>query len=202
MIYITQRDITDIGDGTPTGMPYYNPDCIVNASNQELIAGAGVSGAIHEAAGMQHSNDEDSLTNLEQDTNGIQRLAIGSAILQNGHALCPWVVQTHPPSVNEPNWKELLGRSYDSCVQLWVKFCREHYGDDSLGQHSIAFPMLGTGAYRLPATEANGIAVEVMCRWQHLNWLDIWLVVGPGTKDAQELIKHMYKVKEVHEAMH
>jgi O-acetyl-ADP-ribose deacetylase (regulator of RNase III) len=231
MIHVIQRDITDIGDGTPEGVPYYNPDCIVNASNQELQKGCGVSGAIHDAVGLgrqtKHITGEEPestyLSRLEEDAEGIERMAIGSAVLQRGHGLCPWIIQTHPPRLTCPeelNWRSSLKHCYNSCLQLWTGFVLQHYAPEDHGtlnknstyleptSFDIAFPMLGTGAYKLPREEADEIAADVCSLWDVANresgegfTQNIWLVISPWDENGTERMEAMQELIEMNSAV-
>tara|TARA_B110000438_G_scaffold240257_1_gene238873 strand:+ start:1028 stop:1633 length:606 start_codon:yes stop_codon:yes gene_type:complete len=182
MIHIHHRDITDIDEG-------YRPDCIVNASNPELTCGGGVSGAIHAAVG--HSD-------LEREAGGIHMIGTGSAVLQTGGNLTNWVIQTVAPRKDDKyrvddaysTWREPLAQCYWNCLQLAVSASKPNGPVESMPLDSIAFPMLGTGAYGLPWKEADEIAFDTCQKFGR--WCGEWqspiihLVIGPHSEDGEE----------------
>ena len=117
-------------------------DAIVNAANTTLLGGGGVDGAIHRAAGPE----------LLAACRRIGGCPTGEARLTPGYRLlAQYVIHTVGPvwsggSRGEP---ELLRRCYVGAIALAV----EH------GVRSLAFPAIGTGAYRFPLEAAARIAV-------------------------------------------
>ena len=154
---IMRSCITDIG-------PDYHPTFIVNASNATLTCGGGVSGAIHEA----HHFD------LEELASGVDMLSVGGAVAMNGGVLCEGIIQTVAPSMTQyPDpevWRELLEQCYRSCLQVAERYAKALYvgkpdGPTSLSEIEIAFPLLGTGAYRLPEADADRVAADTCSNW-------------------------------------
>lgn len=188
MIHIHHRDITDIDEG-------YRPDCIVNASNPELTCGGGVSGAIHAAVG--HSD-------LERDAEGILMISTGSAVLQSGGELTDCVIQTVAPRKDDKyrvgqlefGWEHQLEQCYWNCLQLAVRFNASAFLDSQI--RSIAFPMLGTGAYGLPWEDADEIAFDTCQKFNRMGIGTpiIHLVIGPHSEGGEERyrqLEHMAK---------
>lgn len=122
-------------------------DVIVNAANESLLGGAGVDGAIHQAAGSE-------LLEYCRDLGGC---ATGSATVSPGYRLSArWVVHAvgpvwHGGTRDEP---ALLRGCYKTAFRL---------AGEKRAQ-SIAFPCISIGAYGYPAREAAAIAVDEMRR--------------------------------------
>jgi O-acetyl-ADP-ribose deacetylase len=121
-------------------------DAIVNAANEYLIAGGGVDGAIHEAAG------EDELSAACARLGGCE---VGDARATPGFAL-PARYILHAVG---PRWSggghgepELLASCYRRCLAL----------ADELGARSLAFPAISTGAFGFPPDRAAAIAVGTL----------------------------------------
>jgi O-acetyl-ADP-ribose deacetylase (regulator of RNase III) len=118
-------------------------DAIVNSANPLLIAGGGVCGAIHRAAGPE----------LEAACRKIGKCEVGSAVITPAfnlpsqfviHAVGPrWLDGTR----NEP---ELLKNCYKSIFLIAAKN----------GIKSIAIPSISTGIYHYPREAAAEIAVH------------------------------------------
>ena len=122
-------------------------DAIINSANPSLLAGGGVCGAIHRAAGPE----------LEIACNAIGRCDVGAAVLTPGFKL-PAMFVLHPVG---PRWldgtrgePELLERCYESIFALARK--------NDL--HSLAIPSISTGIYHYPLHAAAGIAIRAARR--------------------------------------
>jgi O-acetyl-ADP-ribose deacetylase len=117
-------------------------DAIVNAANSELLAGGGVCGAIHRAAGPE----------LERECRRLSGCEVGAAKLTAGYRLpAPYVIHAVGPV-----WQggghgeaELLVRCYRSCLDLAFRH----------GLRSVAFPAISTGIYGFPPELAAPITV-------------------------------------------
>jgi len=119
-------------------------DAIVNAANRELMAGAGVDGAIRAAAGPE-------LTKL---TNTMSPLGDGEARLTPGFALSArHIIHVAAPIWTLPGEKGAkvagLARCYQACIEV----------AGQAGLAAIAFPCLGTGSFGWPRDFACAIAV-------------------------------------------
>ena len=122
-------------------------DAIVNAANAELIPGLGVDGAIRHAAGPQ----------IDEDLRLIGGCAPGSAVITPGYNLpAQYAIHTVAPiwagtaKAHEQN--AVFGRCYQSALDL----------ADANNIRTIAFPAIGTGAYRWPAGLAAKIALDIV----------------------------------------
>jgi O-acetyl-ADP-ribose deacetylase (regulator of RNase III) len=120
-------------------------DAIVNAANSRLAGGGGVDGAIHRAGGPE----------IMAECRRIGGCPTGSAVATTaGRLRARHVIHAVAPrwtggSRGEP---ELLASAYRRSLEL----------ADELGDHSVAFPSLGTGAYGYPVDQAAQIALRTV----------------------------------------
>ena len=131
MISVAMADITTL----PT-------DAIVNSANTSLLAGSGVSGAIHQAAGAQ----------LERACRALGRCPVGEARITPGFDLpARYVIHAVGPRWWDGSRSEhlLLERTYQAIFEL----VRAHR------LTSVAIPAIGTRIHRFPLAEATAIAV-------------------------------------------
>jgi O-acetyl-ADP-ribose deacetylase (regulator of RNase III) len=117
-------------------------DAIVNAANSALLAGGGVDGAIHDAAGPE----------LQAECLTLNGCETGSAKITKGYRL----KARHVIHAVGPVWRggrsnedELLASCYRTALGL----------ADTHRLASIAFPAISTGVYRFPQERAARIAV-------------------------------------------
>ena len=159
---MTRLDLL-IGDITNT-----DADIIVFSAHPSLLAGSGVSGAIHKAAGKE----------LEAAAKKFAPLKVGEAIITPAfnlkskyviHTICPRFIQ----GTNEE--KNLLAQAYNSALDMY---------ESLQGISSIAFMSIGTGVYRWPLTEASKIAIRCMARSKFPQTL--MYLSDQRTKDAYE----------------
>lgn len=130
-------------------------DAIVNAANEGLLAGGGVCGAIHRAAGPGLLAE---CLALPEVAPGV-RCPTGEARLTGGHRLhARHVIHTVGPvwSGGEAGEPELLAHCYRACLQLAM--------DHRI--KSIAFPAISCGVYGYPPALAVPIAVREVATWQ------------------------------------
>lgn len=121
-------------------------DVIVNSANPTLLAGGGVSAAIHRAAGPR----------LQQAAIVHAPLLPGQAIVTPGFDLdARYVIHTVAPRYLGGTEEESrrLADAYRAALELCVHL---------EGISSVAFPSLGTGVYRWPLKRAAGIAIGAL----------------------------------------
>ena len=113
-------------------------DVIVNAANSDLVAGAGVCGAIFQAAGYRR---------LQEACDRIGHCDTGSAVITAGFNLkAKHVIHAVGPiwGHGEVNGRNLLYDSYRSALELAkANAC-----------HSIGFPLISAGVYGYPVEKA------------------------------------------------
>lgn len=117
-------------------------DAIVNAANQYLAGGGGVDGAIHRAGGPE----------IMRECRQIGGCPTGEAVATGAGRLSA----RHVIHAVAPRWSG-GGRGEADLLRSAYRRSLEVAGE--LGDHSIAFPSLGTGAYAYPVEEAATIAL-------------------------------------------
>ena len=124
-------------------------DAIVNSAHTSLLAGSGLSGLIHRAAGPE----------LEEASKEIGGCPTGSAVLTPGFNL----PAKHVIHAVGPRWlgggrgeADLLERCYHSVFDLAAAH----------GLRTVCLPSISTGIYRFPLDEASLIAVRVAKAYQ------------------------------------
>lgn len=121
----------------------FEGDAIVNAANGRLIAGGGVCGAIHRAAGPE----------LEKASRALAPCPIGSAVITPGFNLpAKYVIHAVGPqwTGGQHGEEDALAKVYDSVYELVAKH----------GIKSVALPAISTGVYRFPVERAAQIAIQ------------------------------------------
>lgn len=119
-------------------------DVIVNAANNRLTPGGGVSGAIHRAAGPE----------LWKECKTLGGCKTGEAKITKGYNLpASYVIHTVGPRYSGSNTDaNKLASCYKSSIQLASKYKLK----------SIAFPAISTGIYGYPMEEAAKIALSTI----------------------------------------
>jgi len=121
-------------------------DILVLSANPSLLAGSGISGVIHKAAGPQ----------LEAAAKPFSPLEPGEAIITPAfnlsakyiiHAVCPRYMD------GQRGESEQLHNAYVSALALH---------DQAAEARCIAFVSMGTGVYKWPTELAAGIAVKAL----------------------------------------
>ena len=133
-LHIVRQDITKM-----------HVDAIVNAANERLAPGGGVCGAIHKAAGPA----------LAIACVKLGGCKTGEAVITDGYDL-PAKYVIHTPG---PRWyggllgeKEKLQACYRNSLAL---ACKKHC-------RSIAFPLISSGIYGYPKTQAFRVAADTI----------------------------------------
>lgn len=124
-------------------------DAIVNAANEALAPGGGVSGAIHRAGGPA----------IAEECRRVARCPTGRAVATTaGDLPARWVVHAVGPV-----WRgggageaELLASVYRSSLDVAA----------AAGARSVAFPAISTGIYGYPLDEATTVAVAAVRSWE------------------------------------
>jgi O-acetyl-ADP-ribose deacetylase len=132
-----------VGDITEQGT-----DAIVNAANTGLRGGGGVDGAIHRAGGPE----------ILKDCEKIGGCPTGEArITAGGRLKAAHVIHAVAPFYGDGTRREadLLAGAYRSSLELASRH----------NIRSIAFPSLGTGAYRYPVPRAARIALATVMEY-------------------------------------
>ena len=116
-------------------------DAVVCAANPHLTSGAGVAGAIHDAAGP----------GLYREAAPLAPVATGDAVITGGHGLPnPHVIHTVGPIYGDDERSaDLLASCYRRCLEL----------ADQARLESIAFPAISTGVYGYPLAEAAEVSL-------------------------------------------
>jgi O-acetyl-ADP-ribose deacetylase (regulator of RNase III) len=122
-------------------------DAIVNAANSALMPGGGVDGTIRKRAGRE----------LDDELRRIGFCAEGDAIITPGYLLpVAYVIHTVAPiwagGEERAAQEQILARCYANALKL----------ADENNVRSIAFPAIGTGAYRWPPDVAARIAFDTV----------------------------------------
>ncbi|HXM18101.1 MAG TPA: O-acetyl-ADP-ribose deacetylase [Candidatus Tumulicola sp.] len=132
-IEFVRGDITDV-----------TADAIVNAANSRLAGGGGVDGAIHRIGGPS----------ITQECSAIGGCPTGGAVATGaGDLKARYVIHAVAPVYSGlPKDALLLASAYAMALSI----------AEERGLQSIAFPSLGTGAYRYPIDEAAAIALRTV----------------------------------------
>lgn len=145
-------------------------DAIVNSANPSLLAGGGVCGAIHKAAGPE----------LEVACKAIGRCGAGAAVITPAFNL-PSKFVIHAVG---PRWldgmrgePELLEQCYESIFSL--------VADNDF--RSVAIPSISTGIYHYPLDGAAEIAMRVARRSDKAAQLIQFICFDDDTLRAYEL---------------
>lgn len=139
-------------------------DAIVNSANPALIAGGGVCGAIHKAAGPE----------LERVCREIGKCEVGSAVVTPAFNL-PSRFVIHAVG---PRWldgqrgePDLLRSCYESIFTLAL--------ENQIG--SLAIPSISTGIYHYPLDAAVEVAVKVARQFDSANLTIIFACFDDAT---------------------
>jgi O-acetyl-ADP-ribose deacetylase (regulator of RNase III) len=110
---------------------FLHADAIVNAANEQLNMGIGVSGAISQAGGSA----------IQKECNEIGSCPTGSAVLTTAGTLnARYVIHAVAPVYGEGGENEKLRSAVNSALNL----------ADAKGLNSIALPAIGAGLFHFP----------------------------------------------------
>ncbi len=122
-------------------------DAIVNAANTHLKPGTGVSGAIFSSAGYRR---------LSAACRKIGNCDVGSAVITPGFSLqAKYIIHTVGPI-----WKDGKNNEENHLYSAYVESLKLAMENEC---HSIAFPLLSTGAHGYPSDQAWKTAIQA-CR--------------------------------------
>lgn len=125
-------------------------DAIVNAANHSLLAGGGVCGAIHYAAGPE----------LEEECRTLNGCEIGGAKTTKAYKL-PAKYVIHACG---PNYYVLKGKSAEKLVATYNSILNE--ADNRSDIKTITIPAISCGIYGYPVGDASKIAFETIKNWK------------------------------------
>ena len=123
-------------------------DIIVLSANPSLLAGSGISGVIHKAAGKE----------LELAAKALGPIKAGEAVITLAFNLsAKYVVHTVCPRYidGQRGERELLEKAYQSALSFY---------NEVSDVTSIALVSMGTGVYRWPLELAAGIAIKELAQ--------------------------------------
>ncbi len=132
-------------------------DAIVNAANEELKRGGGISGIIFEAA----NSDE-----LQKECDKLAPIEPGKSAITSGYDLkAKYIIHTVGPVYFDGNKGEdkILRDAYLSALNL----AKEN------GLKSIVFPLISSGIYGYPKDEAAEIAVNAILDFLKENDMEV-----------------------------
>ena len=135
-------------------------DAVVNAANSDLRQGAGVCGAVFNAAGAEK---------LAAECKRIGHCDVGAAVVTSGYDLCEYIIHTVGPVWHGgiSGEKEKLENCYKSVLKCAYDVKAE----------SIAIPLISSGVYGYPKDRAMQVAVETIVSSEFLTEMDIYLVL-------------------------
>lgn len=139
-------------------------DAIVNSANPHVFIGDGVDGAIYAAAGPK----------LFEERKMIGDISVGFAVATLAYNLnAEYVIHTVGPiwQGGENHEIESVKKCYKNALKVALeKKCK-----------SVAFPLISTGTYGFPKSEALQIAISIISEFLLLHEMKVFLVVYDRT---------------------
>lgn len=137
-------------------------DAIVNAANTELLMGGGVCGAIFHAAGAGQ---------LQEACNKLAPIKTGQAVITPGFKLpAKYIIHTAGPIYRQDD--------AEKCEALLRSAYRESLALAKQRQcESIAFPLISSGIYGYPKSEALKVATKTLEEFLETHDMDVYLAV-------------------------
>ncbi len=146
-------------------------DAVVNAANTGLLVGGGVCGAIFAAAGPQK---------LRRACSRLAPIRVGEAVVTPGFALpAKYIIHAAGPVYRRQESGQCereLRAAYASALRLALEN----------GCESIAFPLISSGIYGYPKTEALRTAVSEIRRFLEKHEMAVYLAVLDKTAFAAD----------------
>lgn len=136
----------------------YEVDAVVNAANQQLMAGGGVCGAIFKAAGYDV---------LSKECRSIGYCPTGSAVITSGYNLkAKYIIHAVGPIYKDETSAKYLKSCYESILRI----------ADEYNLKTIAIPSISTGIYGYPKEQAAFIAYNTIKEYKTTNIEEVILV--------------------------
>ena len=159
-------------------------DAIMNPTNSRLYGFSGIDGLIHEAGGSE----------LELQCDLLRPLCIGEAVVTLAYGLpCRKIVH-----VAVPKWRGGLSGEKLLMKTAYIEGFRAAFKEPDI--HTLAVPLMGSGSYGFPMSEAFSIATNVIADFEkevvrRNRTFTVYLVMY-SPSSMKELKKHMMSIVE------